>query len=137
MKINKSAKNIFFIITIIIVSIITIFSNTSCINKNVNDKINIDSLCLDYNWRLDSLSIETEIYKDSINIYIDSINNLNINYIKLYNEFIELSKYTDSITEELLISKYKLDQINQYNQIAAKNNNIKYLRGWINRVLEN
>ena len=41
----------------------------------------------------------------------------------------------DSIGEDLFIAKYKLGRIKYYVDIAAKGNNIKYLRGWINRVL--
>ena len=41
----------------------------------------------------------------------------------------------DSLGEDLFIAKYKLGRIKYYNDIAAKGNNIKYLRGWINRVL--
>ena len=42
----------------------------------------------------------------------------------------------DSIREDLIVSRIKLARIKEYNRIAAKGNNIKYLRGWINRVLE-
>lgn len=43
---------------------------------------------------------------------------------------------TDStMSGELFVAKYKLERIRYYNDIAAKANNIKYLRGWINRVL--
>lgn len=41
----------------------------------------------------------------------------------------------DSLGENLFIANYKLGRIKRYNEIAAKGNNIKYLRGWINRVL--
>ena len=41
----------------------------------------------------------------------------------------------DSLGENLFIAKYKLGRIKYYNDIAAKDNNSKYLRGWINRVL--
>ena len=41
----------------------------------------------------------------------------------------------DSLGEDLFIANYKLGRIKRYNEIAAKGNNIKYLRGWINRVL--
>lgn len=41
----------------------------------------------------------------------------------------------DSIGEDLFIARYKLGRIKYYNDIAAKGNNIKYLRGWINRVI--
>lgn len=42
----------------------------------------------------------------------------------------------DSIGEDLIVARIKLARIKEYNRIAAKGNNIKYLRGWINRVLE-
>lgn len=45
-------------------------------------------------------------------------------------------KVIDSLKSELLIKELKLARIKEYNKIAAKDNNIKYLRGWINRVLE-
>ena len=41
----------------------------------------------------------------------------------------------DSLGEDLFVSKYKLGRIKYYNDVAGKGNNIKYLRGWINRVL--
>lgn len=41
----------------------------------------------------------------------------------------------DSIGKDLFIARYKLGRIKYYNDIAAKGNNIKYLRGWINRVI--
>lgn len=41
----------------------------------------------------------------------------------------------DSLGEDLFIARYKLGRIKYYNDVAAKGNNIKYLRGWINRVL--
>ena len=46
-----------------------------------------------------------------------------------------LNLVRDSIGEDLFIANYKLGRIKRYNEIAAKGNNIKYLRGWINRVL--
>ena len=48
-----------------------------------------------------------------------------------------LNAVRDSLGEDLFIAKYKLARIKYYNDIAAKGNNIKYLRGWINRVLNN
>lgn len=41
----------------------------------------------------------------------------------------------DSLQEQLFITKYKLERIKYYNYVAKNGNNIKYLRGWINRVL--
>lgn len=44
-------------------------------------------------------------------------------------------KADTTISAELFVAKYKLERIRRYNEIAAKGNNIKYLRGWLNRVL--
>lgn len=46
-----------------------------------------------------------------------------------------LAYVKDSLGEDLFVARYKLGRIKYYNQVAAKGNNIKYLRGWINRVL--
>lgn len=46
-----------------------------------------------------------------------------------------LNSIRDSIGEDLFVARYKLARIKYYNNIAAKGNNIKFLRGWINRVL--
>ena len=68
-----------------------------------------------------------------------------INAVKVVNLTEELHKTRDSlnaykndtaISEELFIAKFKLEKIKYYNDIAAKGNNIKFLRGWINRTLE-
>lgn len=47
-----------------------------------------------------------------------------------------LNMVRDNLGENLFIAKYKLGRIKYYNDIAAKGNNLKYLRGWINRVLK-
>lgn len=41
----------------------------------------------------------------------------------------------DSLTGELQVANYKLERIRYYNDIAKKGNNIIFLRGWLNRVL--
>ena len=55
---------------------------------------------------------------DSLCHVIDSIQNLN-----------------SKLEEELNIALFKIDRIKEYNRIAGNGNNIKYLRGWINRTL--
>lgn len=40
------------------------------------------------------------------------------------------------VEDELNIAIFKLERIRNYNEIAKNGNNIKYLRGWINRVLD-
>lgn len=62
---------------------------------------------------------------------IDSLQNV-INDIQL--DIHNYQDYTDSIGAELLVAKYKLERVKYYNNIAT-GTNIKYLRGWINRVL--
>lgn len=51
-------------------------------------------------------------------VYVDTTNNI-----------------VDSLQEELFIAKYKLERIRYYNDIAKNGNNIRFLRGWLNRVL--
>lgn len=46
-----------------------------------------------------------------------------------------LETVIDSLQEQLFITKYKIERIKYYNNVAKNGNNIKYLRGWINRVL--
>lgn len=46
-----------------------------------------------------------------------------------------LSARCDSLTGELQVAKYKLERIRYYNDVAKKGNNIVFLRGWINRIL--
>lgn len=41
----------------------------------------------------------------------------------------------NNIGTDLFIANYKLGRIKYYNDVAGKGNNIKFLRGWINRVL--
>lgn len=44
-------------------------------------------------------------------------------------------KSDTTISADYFVTKYKLERIRYYNNIAGKGNNIKFLRGWINRVL--
>lgn len=68
--------------------------------------------------------IEERIELDTIYIHTtDTIDNTDYNII-------------DSLKSELLIKDLKLERIKEYNRIAASGNNLKFLRGWINRVLE-
>ena len=63
--------------------------------------------------------------------------------IKVVNRYVvdntkvdSLEVVIDSLQEQLFITKYKLERIKYYNDVAAKGNNITFLRGWINRVLK-
>lgn len=75
-----------------------------------------------------NIQIDVKLYKDSI----DSLQNV-INDIQL--DIYKYETYTDSIADELLVAQYKLERVKYYNSIAT-GTNLKYLRGWLNRVLE-
>ena len=61
---------------------------------------------------------QTMKQRDSLYHIVDSIQILN-----------------SKLEEELNIALFKIDRIKEYNRIAGNDNNIKYLRGWINRTL--
>ena len=86
-------------------------------------KENNEEIVLHYEDALQNVNIENENLKDSINYYKG-----------MYNECVLLC---DSLCEEIAVRDIKLARIAEYNRIAGQNNNIKYLRGWINRVLNN
>ena len=82
----------------------------------------------------------TIVYKDSIyNNAVDSLNNeiiQNEELIQCYkNQVDSYEILVDSLYEDIDVYKIKLDRIKEYNRIAGKGNNITFLRGWINRVL--
>lgn len=118
------AKNEFYIIIISLLSMFLISAIIAGVkdNKKQNNIINEKDSCIyELNEKLIMQNIEVENYKDSIILYNDSINSL-------INEL-------DSVNEELQINKIKIERIREYNRIAAQGNNIKFLRGWINRVI--
>lgn len=104
-------ETIYRIIVIIIVMIITI-SLLSCSNHVETKYIPIhDTVEVENTIKIINLQRELDLIRDSLN------------------------NIKDSLGEDLFVAKYKLGRIKYYNDIAAKGNNIKYLRGWINRVL--
>lgn len=104
-----------------------------CISKN--HKVN------EYNDIIDSLKIEISSrdfeLEQAISIYkYDSLENLyNAEKLKYDSIISEAEDSIDILNEELLVCYIKLDRIKEYNRIAAQGNNITFLRGWINRVL--
>lgn len=82
-----------------------------------------EEMALHYENVLQDVNIENENLKDSVRYYRDA-----------YNDCVLLC---DSLCEEIAVRDIKLERIAEYNRIAGQNNNIKYLRGWINRVLNN
>lgn len=92
-------------------------------NKIQELKEKNEEIVLHYENVLQDVNIENENLKDSVCYYRDA-----------YNDCVLLC---DSICEEIVVRDIKLERIAEYNRIAGQNNNIKYLRGWINRVLNN
>lgn len=114
--------------TIIIYVLITLisFSVTSMIILGYytkKEKEHNQDIILYYEDLLQNVNIENENLKDSVTYYKG-----------MYNECVILC---DSLCEEIAVRDIKLARIAEYNRIAGQNNNIKYLRGWINRVLNN
>lgn len=73
--------------------------------------------------------------KDTVNEQSNIARIIRLEYdIVLYQDSLRLVR--DSLGENLFIANYKLAKIKHYNELAAKGNNIKYLRGWINRALD-
>lgn len=115
-------KQILFVIKLylinmkLIISLIAILLLSNCNNTpiiqtkyiTIRDTIEVENVI-----KIANLQRELDLTKDSLS------------YVK------------DSLGEDLFIARYKLGRIKYYNEIAAKGNNIKYLRGWINRVLNN
>lgn len=106
----------------IVIAVIAIFVITACNNSPVEKEfiyvhvpVHVkDTIAEKANiMRITTLEHELKLTRDSLNIIKDSLN------------------------EDLFVANYKLARIKKYNEIAAKGNNIKYLRGWINRVLKN
>lgn len=88
--------------------------------KYVTVKDNSDSI--EYVSKIVALDYKLSVYEDSIVILNERIVSSN-DSIRL-------------LQGDVLALKYKIERIRYYNKIAASGNNIKYLRGWINRVIE-
>lgn len=56
--------------------------------------------------------------------------------INMLQDSLMIYKNDTAVDAELFILRYKLERIKYYNKIAGNGNNIKFLRGWINRVIE-
>lgn len=119
---KEKVSNIIIYVLIALIS----FTITSMIILGYNtkkEKERNQDIILYYEDLLQNVNIENENLKDSINYYKG-----------MYNECVLLC---DSLCEEIAVRDIKLARIAEYNRIAGQNNNIKYLRGWINRVLNN
>lgn len=87
--------------------------------------ISINILLSICSYKNNNITKTTKIETDTIYLYKEN-----------YNKIDSLKYINDSIEEKLIVANIKLKRIEYYNNIANKGNNIKYLRGWINRVLK-
>lgn len=136
----KSIKNNIMkvIITILYASIIFLSFITLTIScNNINNKKY-------YHNNKDTTMIAYVTLEHELSNTVDSLNYVIYEYEKLCDVmdiYLEDNKtltiYCDSLKSSLFESNYKLERIKYYNDIAKNGNNIKYLRGWINRVLMN
>lgn len=128
-------KSLFVVWSVVVLSTLTF---TQCITKSDKPL---------------SQMIDTPITQDKVDqIVLCDSTELTVLYSKLFvSENIlghtrdSLDRTRDSLTiltdeynklrNENLVNKIKLERIREYNRIAGINNNLKYLRGWLNRVL--
>ena len=57
------------------------------------------------------------------------------NVLQLTRDSLNVYKNDTIMSEDEFILRFKLERIRYYNECAGKGNNGKFLRGWINRVL--
>lgn len=55
--------------------------------------------------------------------------------LQLTRDSLNVYKHDTIMSEDEFILRFKLERIRYYNECAGKGNNAKFLRGWINRVL--
>ena len=71
--------------------------------------------------------------------YVEVIDSTKIieleNVLQLTRDSLYVYKHDTIISEDEFILRFKLERIRYYNECARKGNNAKYLRGWIDRVL--
>ena len=118
-------EEMLFIVVVVLIALTFFSMIVRCsIDYNVEkEKEHNQETVLYYEDLLQNVNIENENLKDSVTYYKS-----------MYDECVLLC---DSLCEEIAVRDIKLARIAEYNRIAGQNNNIKYLRGWINRVLNN
>ena len=76
---------------------------------------------------------------DSLKHIIEKDNDI-LHHVYIINDSLKYALFVKDDTilyykQKYITNEYKLKRIKRYNSIAAKRNNIKYLRGWINRTI--
>lgn len=86
---------------------------SSCKNKTTPLHEKIEYIYVRDSARIKELETVLQLTRDSLNVY----------------------KNDTSMTETEFVLRYKLERIRYYNELAGKGNNAKFIRGWINRVI--
>jgi len=79
--------------------------------------------------------IPIEIQYDTVVFHVPDSSLMEVND-SLWIVIDSLNLKIEQTEEELSVAEFKLERIKEYNRIAANGNNITFLRGWINRVLD-
>lgn len=122
-KIMKEEMLFTVVVVLIALTFFSMIARCSIDDSVEKEKEHNQEIVLYYEDLLQNVNIENENLKDSVTYYKG-----------MYDECVLLC---DSLCEEIAVRDIKLARIAEYNRIAGQNNNIKYLRGWINRVLNN
>lgn len=122
-KIMKGEMLFTVVVVLIALTFFSMIARYSIDYSVEKEKEHNQEIVLYYEDLLQNVNIENENLKDSVTYYKG-----------MYSECVLLC---DSLCEEIAVRDIKLARIAEYNRIAGQNNNIKYLRGWINRVLNN
>lgn len=106
--------------TVLIVVVGGIFGMKDNTNTKTDTIVSVvhDTIIVVDNKEVRNLRQQLSIVRDSVQIYKDSIEYVSFKY-----------------NQQVILRDIKLARIKEYNRIAGQRNNIKYLRGWINRVL--
>ena len=107
-----------------------IFAFTSCSNHRLVDTVKIQHDSLAHMAQVvDSLQIEIETMRRNAFALSDSI-------ISLNNE-LYFAKQIPDMSADCFVAKYKIERVRYYMRIANNNQSQRvFLRGWINRVLD-
>lgn len=120
-------KNVLVICALLIFASCGVGMLGGYVNHKINNDIKYDTIYIIKDDSIKNKKIQ------NLNFLIDSLKT----EIKVRdNEIIKADEQYTKISDDLIVANYKLERIKYYNNAAAKGNNIKFLRGWINRTLK-
>ena len=116
----------------ILIFIIIFVGIISCVRKN-----NVIDQTYYYEQIINDINTELKIANDSIDVLNNIIKEQNIKQENLVNNLKNCDSTNVVLRQDLFVANYKLGRIKEYCDIVKRDNSqLKFLRGWINRVLE-